>query len=202
MTPAQELARATYNRCRGAEYTGDARVLEMRNAWAAYHAGAAWMRTLGIFSDGKPSRDMSRDSLAAERDVDAALARLDKVYGAMAAQLRAKVELLQSDARGWAGLAGSASAEVEATRHERDSLQGMWRRSQDENTQLRDEVDRLKRVAWGVVNNARNTEHDAAQPRWAYVMRATSLGSGSARSLCVEFGRDPDELLTREDAVS
>jgi hypothetical protein len=145
---------------------------------------SAWLATLPAQRDTKPTHSSNKA----------------KVYGAMAAQLRAEVELLQSDARGWAGLAGSASAEVEATRHERDSLQGMWRRSQDENTQLRDEVDRLKRVAWGVVNNARNTEHDAAQPRWAYVMRATSLGSGSARSLCVEFGRDPDELLTREDA--
>jgi predicted nuclease with TOPRIM domain len=42
-------------------------------------------------------------------------------------------------------------AEIEAAHHERDSLQDMWRRSQDENTKLRDEVDRLQagiRRAW------------------------------------------------------
>jgi hypothetical protein len=173
--PAQELAREQFDYCKSlvvpclpSDFRAKTLAL-MRNAWAAYHADAAWMRTLGIFSDGKPSRDMSRDSLAAERDLWAAMdgntpghsSNKAKVYGAMAAQLRAKVELLQSDARGWAGLAGSASAEVEATRHERDSLQGMWRRSQDENTKLRDEVDRLQagiRRAWLVLADEHESE--------------------------------------------
>jgi hypothetical protein len=175
MTPAQELAREQFDYCKSlvvpclpSDFRAKTLAL-MRNAWAAYHADAAWMRTLGIFSDGKPSRDMSRDSLAAERDLWAAMdgntpghsSNKAKVYGAMAAQLRAKVEILQSDARGWAGLAGSASAEVEATRHERDSLQGMWRRSQDENTKLRDEVDRLQagiRRAWLVLADEHESE--------------------------------------------
>jgi hypothetical protein len=45
-----------------------------------------------------------------------------------------------------------ALAERDAAHHERDSLQDMWRRSQDENTKLRDEVDRLRTAAQETVS--------------------------------------------------
>jgi hypothetical protein len=48
-------------------------------------------------------------------------------------------------------------AEIEAAHHERDSLQDMWRRSQDENTKLRDEVDRL----FAMCREAADLERDA-----------------------------------------
>jgi hypothetical protein len=73
--------------------------------------------------------------------------------------------------------------------------------SQAREQALRVEVDRMRRVAWGVVHNARNTQADNPDevPRWACVRDAVGCGSTQAHALCREFGLDPDDAMARED---
>jgi len=100
VTPAQLRARASYNRCRGwAEYTGDTRVLEMRNAWVAYHAGAPWM--CHPVSVGSLILQTTREN----------------------ARLRADVERIQEEAEAWARTAGGAAKEVAAFRADVERLE-------------------------------------------------------------------------------
>lgn len=51
-----------------------------------------------------------------------------------------------------------------------------------------------RRVAWGVVHNAKNCSRINI-PRWAAVMNSTGLGSSSATALCAEHGADPGEMI-------
>jgi hypothetical protein len=55
------------------------------------------------------------------------------------------------------------------------------------------ELERMRRVAWGVVHNAQNGRRSAN--RWVHVKNATGLGRGSSIDLCREFGLDPDEQV-------
>lgn len=56
-------------------------------------------------------------------------------------------------------------------------------------------IDRLRRVAWGVVHNANK---GPPQPRWVKVKAATALGSTSSVALCEEFGADPYQIVGGE----
>lgn len=57
---------------------------------------------------------------------------------------------------------------------------------------VKGEIERLRRVAWGVVHNAKFRHRRSL---WWIVAMITGLGSSSARALCKEFGRDPDQLI-------
>lgn len=63
---------------------------------------------------------------------------------------------------------------------------------------LSDNLDTLRRVAWGVVHNARRLGQvqTVGRPLWSLVMELTGQGSTSARELCREFEVDPDEIIT------
>jgi hypothetical protein len=56
------------------------------------------------------------------------------------------------------------------------------------------EVERLRKIAWGVVNNPVNASR-IARPRWACVMDATALGSTAATEMCHEFEADPNDSV-------
>lgn len=56
------------------------------------------------------------------------------------------------------------------------------------------EVERLRKLVWGAVHNAKNCE-SADRPLWSVVKHALGVGSTVARAVCREHGRDPDEAV-------
>ncbi len=63
------------------------------------------------------------------------------------------------------------------------------------------EIERLRKVAWGVVANAGRLS-PKRKPRWSHVMDATGQGSTAALGLCREYGFDPDEEVGTDRVVS
>lgn len=64
-----------------------------------------------------------------------------------------------------------------------------------------DELEMLRKVAWGVVANAGRLA-SKRKPRWSHVMDATGQGSTAALGLCREYGFDPDEEVGTDRMVS
>lgn len=52
------------------------------------------------------------------------------------------------------------------------------------------------RILWGVVANAGRRSREK-KFRWSHVMDATGQGSTVSRDLCVRFGFDPDEQVSK-----
>lgn len=72
-------------------------------------------------------------------------------------------------------------------------------RPRQELARLRAENERLRRLVWGAVHNAphmaRHGTYCQGKPLWAVLKSVFGVGGTWASRLCVEFGRDPDEVV-------
>lgn len=73
--------------------------------------------------------------------------------------------------------------------------------ARDVRAETKKELERLKRIAWGAVHNARRDRQGRRCERWIAVRDAIGVGSSTARNLCREFGLDPHEGATDDGSA-
>lgn len=86
-----------------------------------------------------------------------------------------------------------AKANTDSWRVQSDRFESQLPETSNQLTETRKELEKLKRIAWGAVHNARRDRRGRLCERWVAVRDAIGVGSSTARDLCREFGLDPNE---------